>query len=124
MYTFLDLIDEVLCGGCGMYENNDRSHKVYGLKEKDGVYTRSLEVPGYGKGDLNITEKDGVITVKGSKKSAGGLDYRSIDVMFTLPEDADAVNISAKVLDGILTIDVPKKAPAVENDKVHAIEVK
>lgn len=92
-------------------------------RTKDSYIIR-IELPGVSEDDVDITVKDGVLTVKGEKKverTEEGADFffseRQYGVFqrsFTLPEDADASKIEAELKDGILTIVIAKTKPAEE----------
>jgi HSP20 family protein len=85
-------------------------------------YEIAIELPGVAEADIDVTVQDGVLTVRGEKaaerESAGKSyyfserTYGSFQRSFRLPEDADQSAIAADLKDGILTIKVPKTAPA------------
>ena len=78
---------------------------------KDGNYLLHLAVPGIKTSDLNIELKDGTITIKGETKVEENEDafMNSVEAVYTLPEDADATQLKAKLADGVLTLQVPPK---------------
>jgi HSP20 family protein len=99
-------------------------------EDAQNIYV-AAELPGLTKDDVKITVTDGVLTLRGEKKSEAkqeGRNYHRIERrfgefvrQFTLPENAkdDAVHASFK--DGILEIVVPKKE--IEKPKEHHIEI-
>jgi len=86
------------------------------------AYRISMELPGVQDGDIDLTVEDGVVSVRGEKKSeredkGDTWDFRerqfgSFQRSFRLPADADAEAVSADLKDGVLIITVPKQAPA------------
>ncbi len=89
------------------------------LYEEDDAFIARAELPGIDKKDLDISIKDGVLTVKGEKKGRAeeqkeGKYYRretwagSFERRIALPERVDAEKVSAEMKDGVLTIRVPK----------------
>jgi len=92
------------------------------LVEGDGHYTISVELPGMGKDDVHLEAHQGVLTVRGEKKSERDetkdqchyveRSYGSFSRSFTLPPDADADRLSASFKDGVLTIKVPRSEAA------------
>lgn len=92
------------------------------FSESDAGYELAVEMPGVLEKDLNVSVKNGVLTVKGEKKSeteekkkdyyraerSYGSYYRSM----MLPEDADEPKISARYADGVLRIAIPKSPDA------------
>jgi HSP20 family protein len=85
-------------------------------------YRIAVELPGVEEKDIDITMHDGVVTVSGEKTSEreetgetyffSERTYGSFSRSFRLPPDADAEAVNADLKDGLLTIRVPKKAPA------------
>ncbi len=97
---------------------------------EDG-YRIALELPGVSKDDIDIELHDGVLTVKGEKKSehteekAGYFfterQYGRFQRSFRLPADAATDGIAARFEDGVLRVTVPKHAPAAP--KAQKIEI-
>lgn len=91
---------------------------------KDSAYTIRMELPGVAEGDVDLSVHDGVVTVKGEKKSEreeqgetwyfSERQFGSFSRSFRLPPDADEAAVTAELKDGVLTIGVAKKAPAEE----------
>jgi HSP20 family protein len=85
-------------------------------------YLLYADVPGLAKPDLSIRlSKERRLTISGQRArpalegGAGSMSERRFGPFsrsWALPDDADADGISAKVADGVLTITVPRKAPA------------
>lgn len=94
------------------------------VKESDKEYTMELAAPGIKKEYCRVGINDeGFLTIaienkqehKHEDKSHHYLrrefSYSNYEQNYTLPDDVEKDNISAKVEDGILTITMPKTAP-------------
>jgi HSP20 family protein len=87
----------------------------------DKAYRITMELPGVAEEDIHLSVDDGVVHLKGEKKSARDekgttwhfteRQYGSFSRSFTLPEDADAAGVKAELKDGVLTVTLPKKPP-------------
>jgi HSP20 family protein len=100
------------------------------VAETDKEIEISAELPGLEEKDVQLNVADGVLTIKGEKKAekeekdknyhlverSYGLFSRSL----RLPEGTDPDNIKASIAKGVLTVTVPKPAPA----QTKKIEVK
>ena len=88
--------------------------------DEDG-YQIDLELPGVKKEDIEISQHEQVLTVKGEKRSnreerRGSVffcerQYGAFQRTFRLPPDADAGAISASFKDGLLSLRIPRRAP-------------
>lgn len=87
----------------------------------EDAYRISMELPGVAEDDISVTVKDGVVTIKGEKRSSSERQgetwyfterqYGSFSRAFRLPADADDSAIRAALGEGVLTITLPKRAP-------------
>jgi HSP20 family protein len=92
------------------------------VREKDGRYLIEAELPGVSEKDLKVELKDGLLTLSTSqdeeKKEESVKWLRrerrsfSFTRSFSLPEDADGEKIEAHFKDGLLIIELPKRAEA------------
>lgn len=92
------------------------------IKEEGNRFLISADVPGVDPKDIEITMEDGVLTLKGERKSEAreeGDGYRRVERVsgqffrrFTLPDTADSEGVSAKGVNGVLEISIPKQAKA------------
>jgi HSP20 family protein len=88
---------------------------------EDG-YRIAIELPGVAESDIDLSVHDGVLTLKGEKRSEkeekgetwyfSEREYGSFSRSFRLPPDADGAKVDAHMKDGVLTITVPRLAPA------------
>ena len=94
------------------------------VKESDKEYTMELAAPGIKKEYCRVGINDeGFLTVAIENKQEHKhedknhhylrreFSYSNYEQNYTLPDDVEKDNISAKVEDGILTITMPKTAP-------------
>jgi HSP20 family protein len=92
------------------------------IKEGEDAYEVSADVPGVDPKDIEVSLEDGVLTVKGERRTESQDEnlgytrteraYGSFFRRFTLPDTADADNISARTEHGVLKLHVPKKEKA------------
>ncbi len=92
------------------------------FKQTEAGYELDAELPGVAAADVRLDLANGVLTLKGEKKSSHEekakdfirveRSYGSFSRSFTLPDDADGDKITATAKDGIVTIAIPRKAGA------------
>lgn len=100
------------------------------VRETEAAYAISLEVPGIPREAISVEIDGQELTVRGERKVAedeSKSDRRverfrgSFARRFSLPEDADADSIEATLHDGVLELNVPKRAKkAARNIEVKA----
>ncbi len=78
----------------------------YDVTRTETGYQVDVPVPGYKPEHVEITAKDGVITVSGKT------ERRSFSRSFTIPEDVDQDRIEAKVSDGMLVLSLQRRPEA------------
>lgn len=106
------------------------------VKETDKEYTMEIASPGLKKefvrvdlddeGNLNVALENKMEHKEEKKKEhylRREFAYSNYQQSYVLPEDVDREKISAKVNDGVLTIELPKLSPKKEAEKLHRIEV-
>ncbi len=87
--------------------------------EAGDVYKISVELPGVAEEDVDLSVADGVVTLKGEKKTEreekgetwffSERQYGAFSRSFRLPPDADPAGVDAALKDGVLTVTVPRK---------------
>ncbi|HVC38205.1 MAG TPA: Hsp20/alpha crystallin family protein [Gammaproteobacteria bacterium] len=92
------------------------------IKEEDNRFVIHADVPGVDPKDIEITMEDGILTLKGERKSESREEndgYRRVERVsgqffrrFTLPDTADAEGVSARGNHGVLEISIPKHEKA------------
>ena len=116
-------VDRILSGNAAGYTDTASDWvPPIDISEGEDAYEVSAEVPGVDPKDIEVSLEDGVLTVKGERTAQGhdeGLGYTRTERMygsfyrrFTLPDTADADNISARTEHGVLKLHVPKKEKA------------
>lgn len=95
--------------------------------ENDKDFRIKAELAGMNPEDVEVSVTDGFLMIKGEKKEEKeekGENYLRRESSFgsfqrtvALPETADTANAEASFKNGILSIDVPKKAEAIEKPK-------
>lgn len=97
-------------------------------KETDGGYEIELAAPGLDKGDFKVNLDNDILTISSENKTSKEeeedgytrreFSYNSFSRSFTLPENADGENISAKYENGILKLELPKMEYAKKSPKL------
>lgn len=133
-----DDIDRIFGGFMGRPENEPVSPEKMAdflpdidLTSDEKTYQMKVELPGVPPENVDIKLDGGVLTISGEKKEETVDDKTKTHVKerrfgsfmrsMTLPEDADADNISASSKDGVLTVSIPRKAP--EKPQARTISV-
>jgi len=90
-------------------------------------YQISLDVPGLTESDLSLEVKDDVLTIKGQKEERSEnkdkhyyrveRSYGSFQRTLTLPDDANADEIKASLDNGVLKLEIPRRAAVKEDIK-------
>jgi HSP20 family protein len=81
---------------------------------QDGTFILSLAIPGVAKADVSINIEKNKLTIKSEVENNTDTKYRlrefnyaKFERAFTLSDDVDTDNISAKFDNGVLTISIP-----------------
>ncbi len=90
------------------------------IREDENRYLIIADVPGVNSKDIEITLEEGVLAIKGERKTETEISeqgYRRRERthgtfmrQFTLPDAIDSTNISAAASDGVLEVTIPKQA--------------
>ena len=117
------------------FENSSTQIMKTDIHEKNGNYMIEMELPGYVKEDIKADLKDGYLTITASKnetkeeKDAKGNCIRkerytgTCNRSFYVGEQVTQDDIHASFKDGILSLQVPKDIPKVEDSpKLITIE--
>jgi HSP20 family protein len=90
------------------------------IKESKDAYLLEVVAPGFEKTDFKVNLEDNLLTISLEKKNETKEEnekeirreysYRSFKRSFTLDEKIDGTAIEAKYVNGVLTLNLPKKA--------------
>ena len=104
--------------------NGDGKHEWNGfvpvnVTENEKFYNIEVVAPGFEKADFKVTVDEQILTITAEKKSETTeenkkqirkeYNYRSFKRSFILDEKTDAAGIDAKYVNGVLTLNLPKK---------------
>jgi HSP20 family protein len=102
------------------------------IEESDKDYTVSIELPGVGPEDLDLSITDDMLTVKGEKRSERKEEEKGYHLTershghfertFSLPEGVNADKVDATFDKGVLQITLPKRPEA--RRKARKISIK
>src|SRR6516165_8976234 len=97
------------------------------IRENDKEIIVEAELPGIEEKDIQVTVRDGILSLKGEKKSERDekrdtyhvieRSYGSFERSFALPDSADQDQIKADFNKGVLRVVVPKRAEAAKAEK-------
>jgi HSP20 family protein len=124
--TFNSLVDDLFSDLPVLYkkELNGQSGNGYApvnIKEDEKGYNLELVAPGFDKADFKINVDQDILTISVEKKDESKQEadngkqvrreysYRSLKRSFTLDDKIDAAGIEAKYVNGVLTLNLPKK---------------
>ena len=113
---FDDLFDQD--GDSGAYARPGMSTPAMDIHQADDKIEITAELPGVREEDIDLTVEDGVLTLRGEKKSSredqqrgySERSYGTFERRLTLPSNIDEEKCSADFRDGVLTITLPKSA--------------
>ena len=93
--------------------------------DADG-YRISMEVPGVAEDDIELTVENGIVTIRGEKKTEreekgdkwffSERQFGAFTRSFRLPPDAEESGVKADLKDGVLTVTVPRSDPEKSRD--------
>ena len=99
------------------------------VKETKDAYQLEVVAPGFEKNDFNVNLEKNILTISAEKKTESGnkdekqilkeYNYHSFKRSFTVDEKVDAEKIEAKYINGVLTLNLPRK----EEVKASAKEI-
>src|SRR6476659_7139348 len=99
------------------------------VKETKDAYQLDVVAPGFEKNDFNINLEKNILTISAEKKSETEnkeekqirkeYGYHSFKRSFTIDEKVDGEKIEAKYVNGVLTLNIPRK----EEVKASAKEI-
>ncbi len=107
-----------------IWQGRTASQNEFGnIKETDSAYLLSVDMPGVKKEDMTIEVDDGVVSIKGERKTLfenGGGETQTFSRRLSVPATIKKDEVQAQLQDGILYLALPKSATS----KSKKIEVK
>ncbi|MDY7034372.1 MAG: Hsp20/alpha crystallin family protein [Thermodesulfobacteriota bacterium] len=107
----------------------ERFYPSVDISETDKDIKLKAELPGIDKGDVKLEVRDGLLIIKGEKKTENKVEkkgyyrkeshYGSFERSFRLPEYADSEKTQAELKKGVLDITIPK----IEEGESKKIEI-
>lgn len=97
------------------------------IKESAGGYSLDVIAPGFEKADFKISLDDKILTISAEKKNEvknetekqirKEYSYKSFKRSFTIDEKINATGVDASYVNGVLTLNLPKKTEVKEASK-------
>lgn len=122
--TFNNLVDDLFAELPVLFKNdfNNAERKGFvpvNVKETEKGYELEVVAPGFEKTDFKVNLDQNLLTISAEKKDElkdenqkqirREYSYRSFKRSFTLDEKIDATDIEASYINGVLTLNLPKK---------------
>lgn len=122
--SFNTLVDDLFAEVPVLFKNGANGHEWKGsvpvnIKETEKSYSLDVIAPGFEKADFKINLDQDTLTISAEKDNGANNDsakeirkeysYRSFKRSFTLDEKIDGAGIEAKYVNGVLTLNLPKK---------------
>ncbi len=135
--SFNNFLDDFFPARPSLFRNDfgvtgSRQTAPVNIAENEKEYILELVAPGFEKEDFKIDLEQGTLTIaadrKNKEKSAEEKSirreyhYQSFKRSFTIDEQIDDAHISAKYVNGVLTLNLPKKATVKEAAKQISIQ--
>jgi HSP20 family protein len=111
------MVDDAMNGSFGTATTAKSFVPQVDVRSNEDRVVFAFDVPGVKKEDIDITLERGLLTVKGARQfEAGaakeqlllGRSYGTFNRSFSLPDQLDVEKLSAKLIDGVLTIEIPR----------------
>lgn len=96
---FFNILDE--------FVTNDHLGPKTKINKTDDGYVVIMSVPGLTKEDLKIITKEGILNVSFEKTSETNYFVPTFTKSYTIPDDVNEKDITGKVENGLLTINLP-----------------
>ena len=101
------------------FETKAQGFVPVNVKETKEAYQLDVVAPGFDKNDFNINLEKNILTVSAERKTEAEnktekqirreYNYQSFKRSFTIDEKVDAEKIDAKYVNGVLTLNLPRK---------------
>ena len=135
--SFNNLLDDLFTEMPVVFKNdfNKSAWKGFApvnVKEYVNAYELEVIAPGFSKEDFKINLENDILTISAEKKTeekkenekqvCSEYSFKSFKRSFTIDEKIDATNIDAKYVNGILALNLPKKAEVKASPKEIKIQ--
>jgi len=122
--TFNTFVDDLFTELPAFFKNEFNKGEGKGfvpvnVKETEKTYQLEVVAPGFEKTDFTLNLDQNLLTISAEKKEEVNAEnekqirreygFRSFKRSFTLDEKIDATNIEASYINGVLTLNLPKK---------------
>ena len=124
-YREMDRVFEGFFGDFGLAENGKQRLALVpsvDVAETDKAFEITADLPGVEEKDVEVTVSDGLLTMKGEKKTEteqtdknyhrAERSYGAFTRSISLPAEIDEAKIAACFKNGVLTVTLPKKPDA------------
>ncbi len=136
--SIVEALDRSFPSDLNRYTNTSASNSKLpsvDIKELDSAYVMEADLPGFSETDIDISLKDRIMTLSSihseEKKEEKQNDEKQSYIMkerrlsqfirkFALPDDIEEDEVSADFQNGVLTVNIPKRAER----KAKKIEIK
>ena len=132
--SITDIVNDVLGNSLFSWSGRDISSSEWpriDITESKDSYQFQADLPGVDKKDVDISVKDGVLTINGEKKSVHSdndskgyqyyeRSYGKFSRSFRLPRHVDTTDVHAELKNGVLALSIKKT----EEAKPKQIEIK
>lgn len=132
--SFSSLVDDIFNDIPVVLKNGgvSKSYVPVNIKETDKSYRLDVVAPGFEKADFVINIDKDILTIsaekkdevknEGEKEIRKEYSYPSFKRSFTLDEKIDVSAIEAKYVNGVLTLNLPKKETVQVSSKLISIQ--
>ena len=114
------------------FGTNLKSYIPVNIKETEDAYVLDVAAPGFEKNDFALNLDKNILTISGEKKSKAKTEnekeirseysHQSFKRVFTLDEKIDGEKIEAKYVNGVLTLNLPKKVEVKASAKEISVQ--
>lgn len=118
--SFNNFMDDFFTGVPSIFRDEQlRSFTPVNIRETENEYIVDLVAPGFEKEDFKVSLENNVLTISGEKKTEAKKEnekqilreyqHQSFKRSFTIDDQVNAQNIVAKYINGVLTLNLPKR---------------
>lgn len=122
-------VDDLMTELPALFNTNGSGSTPVNIYEDEKAYKLEVIAPGFDKSDFKVNLDQGILTISAEKKNESKEEspkqvrreysFRSFKRSFTVDDKIDASNIEAGYVNGVLTLNLPKK----ETVKASATEI-